>query len=60
VEAECQEAEAELKALWSSAARVRDIVLKRSGGTSFLVASLSSVAELLEGRIDATTANGVC
>jgi hypothetical protein len=27
---------------------------------SSLVASLSSVAKLLEGRIDAATANGVC
>jgi hypothetical protein len=54
-----QEAEAELEALWSSIARVRDLVLERPEGTSSLVASLSSVVELIEDCIDTVTANGV-
>jgi hypothetical protein len=52
--------DAELEALWSSAARVQDLVLERTDGSSSLVTSLSLAVELLEGCIDATTTNGVC
>jgi hypothetical protein len=38
---------------------VWDLVLVGSGGTSSLVALLSSVADLIKDRIDATTTNGV-
>jgi hypothetical protein len=50
----------ELEALWTSVARVWDLVLDNIDGPSSLAVSLSMVAELLEGQIDATTANGVC
>jgi hypothetical protein len=49
-----------LEALWTSVARVWDLVLDNIDGPSSLAVSLSMVAELLEGQIDATTANGVC
>jgi hypothetical protein len=55
-----QEADIEQMALWSSATLVWDLVLKGSDGTSSLVASLSSAADLINGRIDAMTTNGVC
>jgi hypothetical protein len=51
--------DAELEALWTSVARVWDLVLDNIDGPSSLAVSLSMVAELLEGQIDATTANGV-
>jgi hypothetical protein len=54
------EADAELEDLWNSAARVRDLVLERVDGSSSLAVSLSLAAELLEGHIDATAANGFC
>jgi hypothetical protein len=60
VQVEHQEPEANPKALWGSAARVRDLVLGGPTGTSSLAASLSLVLELIEGRVDATAANGVC
>jgi hypothetical protein len=39
--------------------RVWDLVLDNADGSSSLAASTSMVVELLEGRIDAATANGV-
>jgi hypothetical protein len=54
-----READFELEALWTSVAQVRDLVLDRVDGMSFLAASLSIAAELLEGRVDATATNGV-
>jgi hypothetical protein len=48
----------ELRALQSSATRVRDLVLKGSHKTSPLVASLSSATDLIEGLIDAAATNG--
>jgi hypothetical protein len=52
------EAVAELEALRTSAARVPDLVLDNTDGPSSLPASKLAVVELLEGRIDAATANG--
>jgi hypothetical protein len=49
----------ELRALQSSAARVQDLVLKGSDEASSLAASLSSAADLIEGRVQAAAANGV-
>jgi hypothetical protein len=53
------EVDAELEALRTSAAWVQDLVLDWADGPSSLVASLSTVAELLGGRVDAAAANGV-
>jgi hypothetical protein len=53
------EVDAELEALRSSATRVRDLVLERDDRPSSLMASLSSMAELLEDRIDVVAANEV-
>jgi hypothetical protein len=55
-----REAFAELEVLRTSAARVWDFVLGSIDGTSSLTTSMSTAAELLEGQIDATTANRVC
>jgi hypothetical protein len=49
----------ELEALWGSAAQVWDLVLERADWMFSLGASLSSMAELLEGRIDAVVTNRV-
>jgi hypothetical protein len=49
---------AELEALRTSAARVQDLVLDNIDGPSSLAMSLSMVAELLEGQINVTSANG--
>jgi hypothetical protein len=49
----------ELEALHASVTCVRDLVLDGIDGPSSLATSLSSVAELLEGRIDAAAATGV-
>jgi hypothetical protein len=54
------EADAELEALLSLAARVCYFVLGGADGPSSLTTSLSATAELLESWIDATTTNGVC
>jgi hypothetical protein len=54
-----REVDAELEALRASAAQVQDLVLGGVDGPSSLAASVSTTAELLEDRIDATTANGV-
>jgi hypothetical protein len=54
-----REAEAELEALRSSAARVKDLVLGDVNGSSSLATSISAVVEWLKGRIDAATANRV-
>jgi hypothetical protein len=42
-------AEAEFEALWSSIARVQDLVLGDVGGSSSLATSMSAVAERLDG-----------
>jgi hypothetical protein len=55
-----QEADVELEALWTSVARVQDLVLDKADGPSSLAASLSMVVELLESRVDIATANRVC
>jgi hypothetical protein len=55
-----QEVDAELHALWSSVARVLDLVLDWVYGTSSLAVSLSSTAKLLEDHIDTVTTSGVC
>jgi hypothetical protein len=57
---EWREADAELEALQTSAARVQGLVLDNIDGLSSLAASLSTVVELLDGQIDTTTTNGVC
>jgi hypothetical protein len=54
-----READAELEALWTSVAWVRDLVLESADGPSSLAASLSTVAELFKGWIDAATTDGV-
>jgi hypothetical protein len=56
---EHREAVVELRVLWSSTTQVWDLVLKGSNEMSSLAASLSSTADLIEGRVDATTTNGV-
>jgi hypothetical protein len=52
--------DSELEALWTSATRVQDLVLHSIDGPSSLVASLSMVEELLEGRINVAAANEAC
>jgi hypothetical protein len=52
--------DAELETLRTSAARFRDLVLYGADELSFLVASLSTAVELLEGHINAVAANRVC
>jgi hypothetical protein len=54
-----REVDVELEALRNLAARVWDLVLHNVDGPSSLAASLSMVAELLEGRVDVATANGI-
>jgi hypothetical protein len=54
------EADVELEALQTSATQVRDLVLGSTNGLSSLATSMSVPVELLEGRIDATAANGAC
>jgi hypothetical protein len=54
-----RQVDAELEALWTSAARVWDFVLDSIDGPSSLVVSLSMVAELLEGPINAAAINRV-
>jgi hypothetical protein len=48
-----------MEALRSSSTRVWDLVLERPNETSSLVASLSSVVELIEDCIDSAVINGV-
>jgi hypothetical protein len=55
-----READAELEALRTLTVQIRDLVLDTADGLSCLAASMSTVVELLEGHIDAATANGVC
>jgi hypothetical protein len=50
---------AKLEALRTSAARVQDLVLDVVDGLSSLAVSLSTAVQQLEGRVDATTNNGV-
>jgi hypothetical protein len=52
-------ANAELEALWASAALVRDSVLGDTGELSSLVASLTRVAEEVQNWIILAAANGV-
>jgi hypothetical protein len=54
-----REVDTKLEELQSSATRVWDFVLGNVDESSSLAASLSVVVELLEGCIDASTANGV-
>jgi hypothetical protein len=54
-----REVDAELEALWPSAVQVWVMVLHRADCPSSLVASLSTAAELLEGRVNAVATNGV-
>jgi hypothetical protein len=54
-----REVDADLEALRTLATWVRDLVLDRVDMPSSLAASLSTVAELLEGHVDTETANGV-
>jgi hypothetical protein len=49
----------ELEAMWTAATLVRDLVLGGVDGPSSLAASLSMLAELLEGRIDFAATKGV-
>jgi hypothetical protein len=51
--------EAGLKAMWSSATRVQDLVLGRSDRTPPLAISLLLAADLIEGRVDFTATNRV-
>jgi hypothetical protein len=53
------EVDAELEELQTSATRIWDLVMDNIGEPSSLVASLSTVVELLWGRINTATANGV-
>jgi hypothetical protein len=55
---QCQ-ADAELEALWTSAALVWDLVLGKASGPSSLVMSLSMAEEEVENRINIAAANGV-
>jgi hypothetical protein len=55
-----REVEAELEVLRTSAVRVQDLELDNVDGPSSLIASLSTVIELLEGRINTTAAHKVC
>jgi hypothetical protein len=54
-----RQVDAELGAMRTSAARVRDLVHGDVDRLSSLATSLSMVAELLEGWIDTTGTNGV-
>jgi hypothetical protein len=54
-----QEADAELEDLWTSAAWVWYLALDNADGPSSFLVYMSMAAEMLEGRIDAATANGV-
>jgi hypothetical protein len=54
-----QEVEVELEALWSSAARVWDMVLGDANGSSMVAMSMFSLPERHEGRSDAAATNGV-
>jgi hypothetical protein len=54
-----QEADPELEALQTSAARVWGLVLGSADGPSSLAASLFVAAELLEGQHDSVAANEV-
>jgi hypothetical protein len=49
----------EHRALQNSATWVRDMFLKRSDEVSYLAVALSSTVDLIEGRVDAATVNGV-
>jgi hypothetical protein len=51
--------DAELEALWTSAAHVQDLVLGDVDGPSSLVMSLSMMAKEVEGQINTVAANGV-
>jgi hypothetical protein len=54
-----REVDAELEALLTTAVRVRDLVLDNADGLSSMAASMSTVVELLEGRIDTAATNRV-
>jgi hypothetical protein len=48
-----------VEALWTSAARVRDLLLDGADMPSSLASSLSTTTELLEGCIETAVANGI-
>jgi hypothetical protein len=54
-----READTKLEAPRSSATQVQNLMLERSDRTSPLAASLSSMVELIEDRIDTVAANRV-
>jgi hypothetical protein len=53
------EADAKLEALWAVAVQVWDLVLDNDDVPCSLAASMPTMVELLESRIDATAANRV-
>jgi hypothetical protein len=53
------EADAKLEALWAVAVQVWDLVLDNADVPCSLAASMSTMVELLESRIDATATNRV-
>jgi hypothetical protein len=55
-----RKADVELEALRALTARVWDLVLGGADRRSSLAASFSMMAELLEDKIDAASANGAC
>jgi hypothetical protein len=57
--AECHQADAELEALWTSTAIVRDLILGDASRSSSLAASLALMAEEVVKWVNAMTANGV-
>jgi hypothetical protein len=54
-----REVDAELEALLTAVARVRDLVLDNTDGLSSMAAFVSAVVELLKGRINTAATNGV-
>jgi prophage DNA circulation protein len=57
IKSEHHEVDDELEGFWSSATQVQNMVLGGPTGTSSLVASLSSAAELIKGCINIVAAN---
>jgi hypothetical protein len=55
-----READAELEALWTTAAWVRDLVLDKANMSSSLATSLSTIMELLEGSVNIVATNRFC
>jgi hypothetical protein len=53
------EVDAKLETLWTLVVRVWNLVMDNANGLSSLALSLSTVVELLKGRINTMTANWV-